>query len=163
MDASQAGEGHEEYSFASDSLWNEARAVLTALISAFRYGLKIRLPHALVMTFMFRRDLSTQGKLRVILRAVAEHATSLGSFAFIYKVTLFFLKYLHRRYGNLMIDTLKDPTRSHSLGRILMSMIGEFENETIIYPTIFVMERKVNSIPSFVAAFFLWILFSSAQ
>ena len=36
---------------------DELKSIAAALIGGARYGAKIRLPHALVMTFLFRRDL----------------------------------------------------------------------------------------------------------
>ena len=47
-------------------------------MSGAQNGIKIRLPRALVMVFMFRSDLDSRGKLRVIARAVTERATSLA-------------------------------------------------------------------------------------
>ena len=65
---------------------DEVHAILSALVGGARYGLKIRLPHAMVMTFLFRRDLTSSEKLKSVLNMAYEHAYSLGSFATIYKV-----------------------------------------------------------------------------
>ncbi|XP_012493169.1 PREDICTED: peroxisomal membrane protein 4 isoform X2 [Propithecus coquereli] len=48
------------------------------------YGAKIRAPHALVMTFLFRSG-SLREKLRAILQATYIHSRNLACFVFIYK------------------------------------------------------------------------------
>ncbi|KAM4831758.1 peroxisomal membrane protein 4 [Urocitellus parryii] len=59
-----------------------------ALIKGFRngivYGVKIRAPHALVMTFLFRSG-SLRDKLRAILQATYTHSRNLACFVFVYK------------------------------------------------------------------------------
>ncbi|MBZ3883644.1 Peroxisomal membrane protein 4 [Sciurus carolinensis] len=59
-----------------------------ALIKGFRngivYGVKIRAPHALVMTFLFRSG-SLRDKLRAILQATYTHSRNLACFVFAYK------------------------------------------------------------------------------
>ncbi|XP_075428034.1 peroxisomal membrane protein 4 [Ascaphus truei] len=63
------------------------RAVL-AVIKGFRngavYGAKIRAPHALVMTFLFRSG-SLREKLKAILQATFTHSRNLACFVFTYK------------------------------------------------------------------------------
>ena len=126
MDSSLAG----EEGFQSSDPRDEVLEVLAAFVAGARYGVKIRFPHALVMTFMFRRDLSTRGKLRMITQAVTEHAVSLASFALIYKTTLALLKILQRKYDGAQRNVSQDLTAVKSLGRVLMNMIGEFLTET---------------------------------
>ena len=72
----------------------EVQAILEAVVGGARYGFKIRVPHALVMTALFRRDLSSTEKIRSILKLAMEHAGNLAMFAAIYKVGRIF--YLHR-------------------------------------------------------------------
>ncbi|XP_037667567.1 peroxisomal membrane protein 4 isoform X2 [Choloepus didactylus] len=48
------------------------------------YGIKIRAPHALVMTFLFRSG-SLREKLRAILQATYTHSRKLACFVFAYK------------------------------------------------------------------------------
>ncbi|XP_058541311.1 peroxisomal membrane protein 4 isoform X1 [Neofelis nebulosa] len=59
-----------------------------AMVKGFRngavYGVKIRAPHALVMTFLFRSG-SLQEKLRAILQATYTHSRNLACFVFAYK------------------------------------------------------------------------------
>lgn len=137
MDASIIDDDHNEN---DDDLpttiggsWNdEIAAVVAAAVAGARYGVKIRLPHALIMTFMFRRDLSVHDKLRVVIRAVLEHARSLGSFALVYKACLLLLKVLGN-YGRQQIQTKpvsggqhkQTKTMFNVIGRVIMSLIGE--------------------------------------
>ncbi|XP_002747265.4 peroxisomal membrane protein 4 [Callithrix jacchus] len=59
-----------------------------ALLKGFRngavYGAKIRAPHALVMTFLFRNG-SLWEKLRAVLQATYIHSRNLACFVFTYK------------------------------------------------------------------------------
>ncbi|XP_008853277.1 peroxisomal membrane protein 4 [Nannospalax galili] len=59
-----------------------------AIIKGFRngvvYGVKIRAPHAMVMTFLFRSG-SLQEKLQAILKATYTHSKNLACFVFAYK------------------------------------------------------------------------------
>eukprot|EP00127_Corallochytrium_limacisporum_P005716 Clim_evm95s210 gene=Clim_evmTU95s210 len=48
------------------------------------YGIKIRFPHALVMTLLFKSG-NLQQMARGIFRATKQHARNLGTFVFIYK------------------------------------------------------------------------------
>lgn len=69
-------------------------AVLKGIRNGLVYGAKIRFPHALVMTFLFRSGpLST--KLFWILQATKQHALNLGKFVGIFKLIMLLL----RRYG----------------------------------------------------------------
>ncbi|TRY58616.1 hypothetical protein DNTS_007616 [Danionella cerebrum] len=60
-----------------------------AVVKGFRngavYGAKIRAPHALVMTFLFRNG-SLREKLQAIAQATYTHSRNLASFVFTYKV-----------------------------------------------------------------------------
>ncbi|KAL8584828.1 hypothetical protein ACOMHN_037533 [Nucella lapillus] len=61
---------------------------LLAVIKGFRngavYGAKVRFPHALVMTFLFRSG-SLQSKAQGILEATVTHSKNLALFVFLYK------------------------------------------------------------------------------
>lgn len=69
-----------------DSWKDELWAIMTSLVGGARYGLKIRIPHALVMTVLFRRDLTASDKIRSVAKLALEHASKLAAFATIYKV-----------------------------------------------------------------------------
>ncbi|KAG8131857.1 putative Peroxisomal membrane protein [Naja naja] len=61
---------------------------ILAILKGFRngavYGAKIRAPHALVMTFLFKSG-SLKEKLKVILQATYTHSRCLAYFVFLYK------------------------------------------------------------------------------
>ena len=67
---------------------SEFRAIVAAFVGGMRYGVKIRLPHAFLMTLLFRKGISSKEKLRIILRLVGEHSSKLAYFAALYKVRL---------------------------------------------------------------------------
>lgn len=103
---------------------DELFSILAAVVGGARYGIKIRLPHALVMTLLFRRDLSNKDKVRNVLKLVYEHASGLASFAAIYKTTLALLKFVHRK----LVTSAASPAAQRgfwkTMGRLLLS-IGE--------------------------------------
>ena len=68
------------------NLADEATAVVSAALGGARYGVKIRMPHALIMTLIFRPDLSPSKKIATILKLTRDHALTLATFAAIYKV-----------------------------------------------------------------------------
>ncbi|KAL7456779.1 hypothetical protein ACHAWC_008248 [Mediolabrus comicus] len=87
-------------SSSSSLLWDEVAAILSGLIGGGKYGLKIRIPHAVVMTFLFGNNLSFRNKLKVIVKLAAEHSINLASFACLYKFLLASLKTLSRLLNN---------------------------------------------------------------
>jgi hypothetical protein len=72
----------------TSNLVEETMAVISAAIGGARYGVKIRMPHALIMTLVFRHDLSSSEKVATILKLTRNHALSLATFAAIYKVQI---------------------------------------------------------------------------
>ena len=68
------------------NLVHEIEAILAATISGAKYGFKIRFPHAFLMTFLFRRDISFEQKVETIVRLTWNHVYSLAKFVGIYKV-----------------------------------------------------------------------------
>ncbi|EJK49340.1 hypothetical protein THAOC_31792, partial [Thalassiosira oceanica] len=66
-------------------LLDEVAAIIAGTLSGAKYGLKIRLPHATVMTFLFAKQLTFREKSKTIAKLTAEHATNLAAFVFIYK------------------------------------------------------------------------------
>ena len=67
-------------------LKSELSAIISGLVGGCRYGVKIRLPHAFLMTMLFKRGLSTNEKLRNVCSLVFEHSSNLAAFAALYKV-----------------------------------------------------------------------------
>lgn len=81
---------------------DELQAILYALVGGARYGVKIRFPHALVMTSLFRTDLNAPQKLKLVLQLVKEHTKNLAAFVALYKTVLFILKLLSHYHANHM-------------------------------------------------------------
>jgi hypothetical protein len=110
---------------------DEFHEILLSLIGGVRYGVKIRLPHALIMTSVFRHDMSASEKLQQIIQLVREHAINLALFATIYKSILLILKVASYHFGN-QCSTKSNTTSSkrqlseylRHCGRILVSLIG---------------------------------------
>ncbi|CAN0183641.1 peroxisomal membrane protein 4 [Lampetra fluviatilis] len=68
-----------------------ALAALKGLRNGAVYGAKIRAPHALVMTFLFRTG-SLEEKVRAILRATYQHSRNLACFVLLYKGAMALLR-----------------------------------------------------------------------
>jgi hypothetical protein len=113
-----------EYAGTTSHLVEELYSILSAVWAGARYGLKIRLPHAAVMTVLFRRELDSRQKLRSIVKLAAEHASNLAAFAAIYKTILALLKWTSRTY-HLQDRPPANEGFFRSLGRALLSMIGK--------------------------------------
>ncbi|CEG83905.1 Putative Peroxisomal protein [Rhizopus microsporus] len=72
---------------ALDPRFHEALSVLKGFRNGVVYGAKVRFPHALVMTILFKTG-SVESKVKGILRATKQHALNLGTFATIYKTLM---------------------------------------------------------------------------
>ncbi len=101
----------------------ELHSIISGLIGGAKYGIKIRLPHALLMTFLFRSDLNASKKLKQILKLSLEHAVKLAAFASIYKVMIASLKWISRHLRNSEDSEIVWK----SFGRVFLSMIGQYE------------------------------------
>ena len=77
-----------------DPRYHSVLSLIKGLRNGLVYGAKIRFPHALVMTLLFRTG-SIRDKLRAILQATRHHATHLGMYVFIYKFMVFLQEYLN--------------------------------------------------------------------
>jgi len=108
---------------------DEIAAIVGALVGGAKYGVKIRTPHALVMTVLFRNDLDATQKIRSIVKLVVEHASNLASFATIYKTILVVFKWSSRYLHDHPADGDNDNTNSsrsnlgRSWGRIILRLI----------------------------------------
>ena len=114
---------------------DELHAILFSLIGGARYGVKIRLPHAVIMTCLFRSNMSASEKLKQIIQLVREHATNLALFATIYKSMLLMLKVLSCQLDNQCITMLDETSKSRRLsvylrrcGRIFGTSYSYFTN-----------------------------------
>eukprot|EP00052_Salpingoeca_macrocollata_P033316 m.7993 g.7993 ORF g.7993 m.7993 type:complete len:194 (-) comp4976_c0_seq2:52-633(-) len=78
-----------------DIIHDETLRPLLAIVKGLRngvvYGTKIRFPHALVMTFLFRKG-SLRAKIETILRATFQHARNLGIFVTLYKTLMLLME-----------------------------------------------------------------------
>lgn len=92
----------------------ELQSILDGFMGGARYGVKIRLPHAAVMTALFR-DGSPAEKLRLILKAAFQHSRNLAYFAAVYKSVLYALKILSFKLRHL--DTDEKRIRFVDFGR----------------------------------------------
>ncbi|KAF8467738.1 Tim17/Tim22/Tim23/Pmp24 family-domain-containing protein [Kalaharituber pfeilii] len=89
-------------------------AILKGLRNGLVYGAKIRFPHALVMTVLFR-DGTFREKLTSILSATRQHAFNLASFVTIYKSTMYLLTRLHKQDFPPLLPTASPGTVSSKL------------------------------------------------
>jgi peroxisomal membrane protein 4 len=101
-------------------LKDEVSAVVSAMMGGAKYGIKIRLPHAFVMTLLFRNDLSNRQKMGTIVRLVLEHASNLAAFATIYKAILSIFKWSSRY---LRQQHQHHPDEDRNFGRLLLRLI----------------------------------------
>jgi hypothetical protein len=95
----------------------ELAAILSALMAGAKYGVKIRLPHAIVMTALFgrRKGVTVGMHLTRIGRVVADHASHLACFAATYKSLLMILKWTSRRILQKYRSSAQQSTLSWSL------------------------------------------------
>ncbi|KAK9761955.1 hypothetical protein K7432_012738 [Basidiobolus ranarum] len=77
--------------FALEPQNHEFLSILKGFRNGLVYGTKIRFPHALVMTFLFRSG-SFQEKAKAIFKATKAHARNLAFFVTIYKTMMFLQK-----------------------------------------------------------------------
>jgi peroxisomal membrane protein 4 len=86
----------ENYSpdFLSNPSYHDILSIIKGARNGAVYGAKIRFPHALVMTFLFRSALPLRTKARLILTATFQHSKNLCMFVSIYKSTLILLRRL---------------------------------------------------------------------
>jgi len=66
--------------------------VTRGLRNGFLYGVKIRAPHATVMTLLFRRGGSARDKMRSVARMALEHGSNLGRYVLLYKAAMALLE-----------------------------------------------------------------------
>ncbi|XP_071484850.1 peroxisomal membrane protein 4-like [Diadema setosum] len=108
--------------FLASGRYHDILSILKGLRNGAVYGVKIRAPHALVMTFLFGSG-SLYDKIRAILRATYTHSKNLASFVFLYKSLLVIMRRLEGK-----------PAGAHSL---LAGFVGGY--------LIFGENNKVNS------------------
>lgn len=77
--------------FINDPAYHDYLECIKGARNGLVYGAKIRFPHALVMTFLFRNG-SLFEKAQWILSATFQHSKNLGRFVFLYKAILLLAK-----------------------------------------------------------------------
>lgn len=95
-------------------------AILKGLRNGLVYGTKIRFPHALVMTLLFRSG-PLRERLLTVLRATRTHAINLASFVTIYKLTMYLLA-----RGALPFLTGGDKGGEHGLHAFIAGLVGGY-------------------------------------
>jgi peroxisomal membrane protein 4 len=80
--------------------YHDLFAIIKGCRNGAVYGAKIRFPHALVMTFLFRAG-SIQDKFRFIFKATYQHSKNLALFVTIYKSLLVFQRLIKGKENNL--------------------------------------------------------------
>ncbi|ODQ52286.1 peroxisomal membrane protein 4 [Saitoella complicata NRRL Y-17804] len=81
--------------FILDPANHDILAILKGLRNGLVYGTKIRFPHALVMTFLFRSG-TLQDKARMIYKATRAHALNLGVYVTIWKGLMLVMRMMSR-------------------------------------------------------------------
>jgi peroxisomal membrane protein 4 len=71
--------------------YHQPLVLVKAIRNGLVYGTKVRLPHALVMIFLFRSG-TIREKLLAIFKATKLHAFNLAKFAFLYKTSMLAMK-----------------------------------------------------------------------
>ncbi|XP_038053017.1 peroxisomal membrane protein 4-like [Patiria miniata] len=86
--------------FLNTARYKEALAVIKGLRNGAVYGVKIRAPHALVMTFLFGKG-SFRQQVISILRATYTHSKNLAFYVFLYKLMLFIMRWAEGKAHHL--------------------------------------------------------------
>jgi hypothetical protein len=119
---------------------DELVAIVAGAIAGARYGVKIRLPHAAVMTTLFGSPGNSLKKLQRVLASTLEHAGNLGSFVALYKTVLLLLKVSYHASGSRIVDPLyyqgsgsKDGFANlnfflYSLGQAIVKLLGTIDH-----------------------------------
>ncbi|KAF9459463.1 Tim17/Tim22/Tim23/Pmp24 family-domain-containing protein [Collybia nuda] len=111
-------------------------AILKGARNGFVYGVKVRFPHALVMSILFGRG-DWQSRLRIIYRATRQHALNLAKFVTLYKTFL-----LIQRRANNGKERSSDTFLAGLLGGYIVFGDRNAVNEQIV---LYVVSRVVAS------------------
>jgi len=116
--------------------FHEYLAILKGARNGFVYGVKVRLPHALVMSVLFGRG-DWQTRLRLIFKATKQHAFNLAKFVSLYKTFL-----LLQRKTNGGKERTPDAFIAGLLGGYIVFGSSNAVNEQIV---LYVVSRVVAS------------------
>ncbi|KAJ6627260.1 Tim17/Tim22/Tim23/Pmp24 family-domain-containing protein [Mycena sp. CBHHK59/15] len=111
-------------------------AILKGARNGFVYGVKVRFPHALVMSILFGRG-DWQTRARVIFRATKQHAFNLAKFVSLYKMFM-----LIQRKANGGKERNADTFLAGLLGGYIVFGDRTAVNEQIV---LYVVSRVVSS------------------
>ncbi|KAK0233367.1 Tim17/Tim22/Tim23/Pmp24 family-domain-containing protein [Armillaria fumosa] len=116
--------------------YHDYLAILKGARNGFVYGVKVRFPHALVMSILFGRG-DWQTRVRSIYRATKQHAFNLAKFVSIYKALL-----LLQRKANGGKERSADAFIAGLLGGYVVFGNRTAVNEQIV---LYVVSRVVSS------------------
>lgn len=119
-----------------DPALHDYLAILKGARNGFVYGVKVRFPHALVMSILFGRG-DWKTRLRGIYRATKQHATNLAKFVALYKTFL-----LIQKKANNGKERNSDTFIAGLLGGYLIFGDRNAVNEQIV---LYVVSRVVSS------------------
>ncbi|KAK6505564.1 hypothetical protein TWF481_007458 [Arthrobotrys musiformis] len=81
--------------FILDPANHDVLSLIKGLRNGIVYGTKVRFPHALVMVFLFRSG-TFREKALLVFKATRTHARNLGTFVFLYKISMLILRHLNK-------------------------------------------------------------------
>ncbi|KAG6910606.1 hypothetical protein DXG01_009557 [Tephrocybe rancida] len=116
--------------------YHDYLAILKGARNGFVYGVKVRFPHAVVMSILFGRG-DWQSRLRHIYRATKQHAFNLAKFVTLYKTFL-----LIQRKANGGKERSSDTFVAGLLGGYVVFGERNAVNEQIV---LYVVSRVVSS------------------
>eukprot|EP01083_Nonionella_stella_P044387 119517_1 len=81
-------------SLKTPTLKDDILSILRGFRNGAVYGVRIRLPHAFVMTLLFAHNRSYEDMLRIIFKKTKEHSLHLGKFVCLYKLLIVVIRRL---------------------------------------------------------------------
>mmetsp|Transcript_19579 Transcript_19579/g.36173 ORF Transcript_19579/g.36173 Transcript_19579/m.36173 type:complete len:229 (-) Transcript_19579:47-733(-) len=115
-------------------------SVLRAIRNGMFYGTKIRLPHALVMTLLFRRSSNLRKMADPIARMTWEHSKNLAAFAGGYKMVLALARLLRVQLGEKLttppgipVTQLDSFLAASLIGLIVWGRYSSVNSQIVMY------------------------------
>jgi peroxisomal membrane protein 4 len=154
-----------EYKLDLEALLSIIRGVRNGIV----YGCKIRFPHALVMTVLFR-DGTLYDKARAIFKATTQHAKNLGLFALIFKTIRIIMRYLRQTDDglNTFVAGLvggyfrfgeNDPITSQINMYIMSRVIFGLANGLVRYEVVPYYPQTYTAFGSIIWGLVMWLFF----
>jgi len=119
----------------TNPVYHDVLAIVKGARNGFVYGVKVRFPHALVMSILFGRG-DWQTRLRVIYRATKQHSLNLAKFVALYKTFLLVQRKAHGK------ERGGDPFVAGLLGGYIVFGDRNAVNEQIV---LYVVSRVLAS------------------